>query len=113
MNAQNQLNQSFRADALGRNILAGAGIALGFTLLFLGFMWIVFGSPGFLFPLLVPVSTVTMGGAAGGLAWFLLGFIRGYGGFPKFAAIVFGGLVYIVTVWLSLVFGLAMIGLWD
>ncbi len=109
-------NESYKPlhpSSLGKCLFIGAAIASALAIGFFLFLYIVAGpgpSPGIL---AIPVLTVTAGGMLGGINYYLMDFMRWHGGWKKVVANTWSVLVFIVCLYLSLVFGLAQIGLWD
>ena len=62
---------------------------------------------------LLPVLTTMVGGAAGGIFYFLLMHVLKPKGRLKILTIIFSVVVYAVILWLSLVAGLSVTGHWD
>jgi hypothetical protein len=109
MTWQNELQRGLNSRFLLIRALQGAGIALVLLMIFLLLPKnIVYGSW-----VLWPMLTVAIGGACGGIFYHLTGFLRSQGGWIKVAVIILCVLVYIVGLWLSLVYGLSVVGLWD
>lgn len=114
MTAHNQLRLLLDVNVLGKRMAQGAGIA--FVLLVLFFTVVFFTSKnsiGLGNKIFVPIMSVTVGGACGGLFYYLMGYVRMYGGWKKVFANITSLLVYIIGLWLSLVYGLSLIGLWN
>lgn len=87
--------------------LQGAGIAVGFLTAFLLFNWnrLTYDAST-----LVPLSTIAVGGAGGGVFFYMLVRVL----YPKtWWAKIFSVLMYLGICFLSLTFGLALIGQWD
>src|ERR1700750_2964443 len=106
MTWQNELQRGVQSRYLVIRALQGAGIALVLLMLFILFTnGLATGSR-----LLWPLATVAVGGACGGIFFHLTGFLRSQGGWIRVAVIVLCVLVYIVGLWLSLVYGLSVIG---
>jgi hypothetical protein len=107
MTRQNELMQLIYSKLLWKRALIGAVIALVLVNIYVaGFgkygAWIFW-----------PISTVTVGGACGGIFYHLMDYVRQYGGWKKAAANILSVLVYILGLWLSLVAGLSQVGYWD
>jgi len=118
MTAQNQLQRSLPAKSMGRRAWQGAGIALVLVIVFL---FIIFPIGGVLVGKkfwqgaweFLPLVTVTVGGALGGIVYYLM--IQAWcpRGWKKVLATVFSMLVYVALLWLSLVAGFSATGQWD
>lgn len=65
--------------------------------------------PWMFFPLLI----IPSGGAAGGIFFYLMGFLWFPTGNQKLIAIIFSTLMYFVVLWLSSVMAFALTGHWD
>ncbi|GAB3835604.1 hypothetical protein GCM10028821_32300 [Hymenobacter jeollabukensis] len=61
----------------------------------------------------LPLLTVPVAGAFGGLLYYLLDYLRYQGGWQKAVANVVSLVAYGVLLWLSLVAAFAVTGLWD
>lgn len=62
---------------------------------------------------ILPISTVTIAGAVGGLAFYAMRSLRSTGTAQKWIVNLFCTLVYIVLLWLALVAALSVTGHWD
>ena len=98
-----KLNYAFAS----KRALSGAGIAL---LLLAVILLIVGEIESWLY---IPIITTSIGGACSGLFYYLVHdfFSKDY----KYGKLikVFCGICFIIIFWLSLVFALAQVGLWD
>ena len=118
MTAQNELQHSLHNKSLGKRALQGAGIALVLVIIFLS---IIFPIGGVLVGKkfwqgvweFLPLVTVTVGGALGGIVYYLMVQVWYPSGWKKVLATIFSILVYIVLLWLSLVAGFSATGQWD
>ena len=118
MNAKNELQYSLHNNSLGKRALQGAGIALVLVIVFLS---IIFPIGGVLVGKkfwqgaweFLPLVTVTVGGALGGIVYYLM--IQAWcpRGWKKVLATIFSMLVYVALLWLSLVAGFSATGQWD
>lgn len=114
MTITNHFRQHFNPSILGKRALQGAGIALVLVTLFMTFLAVFSeGELNLRIELIVPLLTVTFAGACGGVYFYLVDFLRKNGGWKKALANISSTLVYIVGLYMSLVIGLALIGLWD
>ena len=90
-----------------KRALSGAGIAL---LLLAVILLIVGEIESWVY---IPIITTSIGGACSGLFYYLVHdlFFKDY----KYGKLikVFCGICFIIIFWLSLVFALAQVGLWD
>lgn len=118
MNAKNELQYSLHNNSLGKRALQGAGIALVLVIIFLS---IIFPIGGVLVGKkfwqgvweFFPLVTVTVGGALGGIVYYLMVQVWYPSGWKKVLATIFSILFYIVLLWLSLVAGFSATGQWD
>jgi predicted membrane channel-forming protein YqfA (hemolysin III family) len=109
MTEQNEFQHSLHPQSLGERAWQGAGIALVLLAIFLlspedidyG-VWVI-----------LPMITVSVGGALGGIFHYLMDRLRCQGGWKKMMANIFSILVYILLLWLSLVAALNVTGHWD
>jgi hypothetical protein len=113
MTEQNVFQQNIHRSALGKRVLQGAGLALTLVTAFLVFILIAADKSEFGAWVFVPMLTVTVAGACGGILYYVMDFLRYHGGWKKAVANVLTGMVYIVALYLSLVIGLAQVGLWH
>lgn len=105
MDAQNDLWTGLKT--LVKPGLRGAGIAAGFLTAFLLLNW---GRLTYTASMLVPLATITLGGAGGGVFYYMVAHVL----YPKtWWAKIFSVLMYLGICFLSLTFGLALIGEWD
>lgn len=63
--------------------------------------------------MLVPLILIPMGGAAGGLFFYLMGFVWFPRGNQKLIAIIFSTILYFVAIWISAVIAFNFTGHWD
>ncbi len=113
MTLQNELQKSIQSPDLAKRIFRGAIINLIPMLSWVAFLTIAGDNFTLQLKMLVPIATITFGGAAGGAIWHLLQPLREQGGAIKIVAIILGVIVHIVGGWMSLVFGCALVGYWD
>ena len=108
MTQQNDLQQLLYSRFLGIRLLVGATIPVTLLNIFLLLQGITYKDYVF-----VPMTTIAIGGALGAMSFHVLDYIRSCGGWNK--AIVYAAsiVMYILAVWISLVGGLAVIGLWH
>jgi hypothetical protein len=111
MNLSNQSQNIHRASLFMRALQGGF---LSFSLLGIFLLtMILLGRETFDPLFLIPLGTIAIGGACGGIFFYLMDYVRQYGGWKKVVANILCVPVYFVAMWMSLVFGLAQIGLWD
>lgn len=60
-----------------------------------------------------PAATVAVGGACGGGFYYVMNHLRRHTGCNRALVNVFCLAVYAVGLWLSLIFGLSLVGLWN
>lgn len=63
--------------------------------------------------MLVPLILIPLGGAIGGILFFLMGFRWFPKGSKKLIAIIFSTIFYFVVIWLSAVIAFNFTGQWD
>lgn len=105
MTTQNDLWTGLKT--LVKPSLRGAGIAAGFLSAFLLLNWnrLTYDDS-----MLVPLATISAGGAGGGVFYYMVAHVL----YPKtWWAKIFSVLMYLGICFLSLTFGLALIGEWD
>ncbi|HEV7350455.1 potassium transporter KefB [Telluribacter sp.] len=100
----NPRNRLIHPKSLGTRALQGAGIA--FILLILFFTIGGDINPGSKAWILLPLITVTIGGAAGGIIYYLLDSLRYQGGRKKYLANLLSLLAYILFVMVTFVLGM-------
>lgn len=61
----------------------------------------------------IPLTIIPIGGAFGGIFFYLMGFLWFPTGKQKLIAIIFSTLVYFVAIWLSAVMAFNLTGDWD
>ena len=106
MTEQNEFRHSLHPKWLGRRALQGAAITLVLLVIFLyGGMNIDFGVW-----VCLPMTTVSVGGALGGICYYLMDPKRYQGGRNKALANHSSILVYFLLLWLSLVAALHVTG---
>jgi hypothetical protein len=105
MALQNDLWTSLRT--LVKPGLQGAGIAVGFLTAFLLINW---SRLTYDVSMLVPMSTIAVGGAGGGVFYYMVAHVL----YPKTLwAKIFSVAIFLGACFLGLTFGLALIGQWD
>jgi hypothetical protein len=63
--------------------------------------------------MLVPLTIIPLGGALGGVSFYLMGFVWFPFGKQKLIAIIFSTIFYFVVLWLSAVLAFNYTGQWD
>jgi hypothetical protein len=63
--------------------------------------------------MLIPLLLIPMGGAVGGVFFYLMGFVWFPKGTQKLLAIIFSTLIYFVAIWISAVIVFNLTGHWD
>jgi hypothetical protein len=108
MTQQNDLQQVLFSRSLGKRGLQGAALA------FLLVMILVLTGPGLDENwVLIPISLVTIGGACGAIFYHVADYMRQQRGWSKIWINILCTLVYIAGLYLSLVYALSLVGLWD
>jgi hypothetical protein len=108
MTGENQLQRNTHAASIGKRALQGATIAvILLTVFFLG----AEARPEV--RLLLPMGAVAISGACNGVFYYLMDRMRQQGSWQKLVANVICVVVFFFSTWLSLVFALAMVGLWH
>jgi hypothetical protein len=114
MNAQHQLLQHYNFFDLAKRALLGAIIAFTLLGLFVLNNQVSSDDPIHLESyLLVPFLFISIGGACGGTFYYLMEPVRKKGMVQKVMINILCFLVYVVGLWMSLVFGLSLVGLWN
>lgn len=63
--------------------------------------------------MLVPLTIIPMGGALGGIFFYLMGFVWFPSGNQKLIAVIFSIILYFVAIWISSVLAFSVTGHWD
>ncbi|HYC28067.1 MAG TPA: hypothetical protein VEB42_04610 [Chitinophagaceae bacterium] len=108
MTQQNDLQQLLYSRFLGIRLMVGATIPVTLLNLFLLIKGIKYEDYVF-----VPMTTVAIGGALGAISFHVLDYMRTRGSWNKAVVYTAGVIMYALAVWVSLVGGLSVIGLWD
>ena len=108
---QQEFQRIFLSKTLLQRALQGATIA--FVLIVTLIIAVSGKDPDYELWMLVPISTVSFGGACGGVFFFVMELLRINYRWKKFWVTALSVLVYIVGLYLSLVLGLAFTGHWD
>ena len=118
MTVQNKMQHSIPNHSLGKCAMQGAGFAAVLGIVFLSIIFSIGGvlngknfwqSAWEFFPLV----TATIGGALGGMIYYLIVKAWHPDGWKKILAIIVCILVYAVLLWLSLIAGFSATGQWD
>lgn len=113
MTTHNEIPQQAPPHSIGKRALQGAALAFILVAAFLTFLLIV----GDDFPIgawiLPPLAIPTLGGALGGAVFYLMHQYLPLDGWKKPAANMLFALVFLAGLWMSMVLGLAIAGLWD
>jgi len=109
MTSQNQILQQFQFKLLAKRAFQGALISFTLVTLFLFFIGALNDGAW----VLLPITTVTIGGACGGVFFYLATDLVFRQGTKRIIAIILSALVYAVGVWMSLIIALAITGHWD
>ena len=118
MTVQNELRHNLHKETLIGRAAKGACIALVLTIIFLSTIFLIgdvlngknFWQAAWEF---FPLVTVPVGGALGGLVYYLLVQAWHPTGWKKVMATTISTLIYIVLLWLSLIVGFSATGQWD
>jgi hypothetical protein len=106
MKTQNR-SQHLLSPTLLKHALAGAGLALVILAMLL------MGNVEIGTWVLLPILSMSIAGATGGIFYFLMGGLFHQGGWKKAFAIISSALFYMVSLWLSLVAALNLTGHWS
>jgi hypothetical protein len=114
MATTNKTQANIHAQPLTKRILQGALLAPVLLILFL-LIAPLFGDGDWHYGLWIisPLVVMMFGGACGGVVYFIMDVLRSHGGWKKTLANILTVLVYIVGMYMSLVLGLAFVGLWN
>lgn len=107
METNNQTFYTTSDSSFAKRMAQGAAIA------FVLVTALVMTAPGKGLWILVPITTVTTGGAFGGLFFHLMGYFRKKGGWEKTFSNILCFLVYAACLYFSLIAGLAQTGHWN
>ncbi len=113
MSEQHNIRHNVHPQPLAKRALQGAGLAIILLSGFLGFLKLKAGDIDMGILIFWPYSTVTIGGACGGVFYYLMDYFRYRGSWQKIVVNIICALAYFVALWLSLVFALAQTGHWD
>lgn len=63
--------------------------------------------------MLIPLTLIPLGGACGGIFFYLMGFVWFPRGKQKLIAVIFSTILYFVALWISAVIAFNLTGHWD
>ena len=109
MTKQNELQHSLNFGCLSKRALQGAGIALVLIIMFL----VITGAIDEGLWIFLPMTTVTAGGAFGGIFYYLVNDLWSQTGWKRVAVNILCLLVYIFSLYFSLIAALNVTGHWD
>ena len=118
MNALNELQHSLHNNSLSKRALQGAGIAAVLVSVFLSIIFPISGvlnGKNFWQSIwqFFPLVTATVGGALGGIIYYLVVKKWYSDRWKKILAAIVCLLMYVLLVWLSLIAGFSATGQWD
>ena len=118
MNARNELQHSLSNNSLGKRAMQGAGIAAVLVIVFLSIIFPIGGvlnGKNFWQGIwqFFPLVTATVGGALGGIIYYLIVKTSYPDRWKKILATIVCLLIYVLLVWLSLIAGFSATGQWD
>jgi hypothetical protein len=110
----NQINfqEDIHPRTLKQRMIQGAGLAFILIALFIAFLSVA-GDGSFHYLILLPLLTVPIAGAFGGLLYYLLDNFRQQGNWKKVVVNILNGIIYIAMLYMALIITLAATGLWD
>ncbi len=108
MNPQNQTLFGIELKQLTLPALLGASVPLALLL----FISIAAKDP-FESWMYLPLTIIPLGGACGGIFFYLMGFVWFPKGKQKLIAVIFSTILYFVAIWLSAVIAFNFTGHWD
>ena len=100
---------SLNSRSICKGALAGAGIALVLLLIFM----LALEDTAYGVWVFIPMTTVTAGGALGGIYCCFMDHLRAEGSWARAYANITSTLFYILLLWLSLIAGLHATGHWN
>ncbi len=109
MTRQSELLQLIFTRTLWKRALAGAGIGLLMVLILLTIVGAI-NDGSWIF---VPMLTVAISGACGGAFYHVVSVLRIEEGWKRVLAYALSAVVFLIGLWLGLVYGLSLVGLWD
>lgn len=113
MTWQTELQHIVFSKLFKKRILQGAAIACVLVCIFLSILFALSGGGSIKPWILVPIVYVSVGGAFGGAFYSLMDVVRNQGAWQKVLANVVSVLAYMVGLYMFLILGLSVIGLWD
>jgi hypothetical protein len=63
--------------------------------------------------MLIPLTVIPLGGASGGVFFYLMGFVWFPEGSKKLISVIFSTILYFVAIWLSAMIVFNLTGHWD
>ena len=112
MTALTQALQNFQSTTLSLRAAQGAAVAFTIVAMYVT-ACIVWDYVDFGVWAYMPMITVAIGGAFAGVFFYLMDFVRAYGGWMKVAANIASVLAFIFCLWVSFVAGMAAVGFWH
>lgn len=109
MTQQNSLWNIIVSPALWKRALQGAGLAIVLLATFLTIVGAIDDGTW----VMVPMLTIAIAGGCGGIFYHLANFLRIQNGWNKTVVVAICVIVYCIGLWLGLVYGLSLVGLWD
>lgn len=112
MTIRTELKELLNFNLIARRALIGAGLACVLLALFVIYH-LVFDNLHLRPEIWVPFLTIAIGGASGGIFYSVMDIFRKKEPWKKVMANIISGLVYCLALWMSLVYGLYLVGLWH
>lgn len=114
MTEQHVLPISLDFKLIGKRALQGGGIACILLIIFITIIWFTSdGDARFGAWVLSPLCTMSITGMGGGIFFYLMNLLPLKGGWQRVSINIFCSLAFLFSMWLSLVFGLSLVGLWS
>jgi hypothetical protein len=107
MTMRNSSPGTLQIKLLFRRAWQGALLALLLAFIFV----LVFVGPGTW--MIIPMATASIAGAIGGVIFHLLEPLRGQGRWTRPAINIAAGFIFLTGMWMGMVYGLYLVGLWD
>ena len=110
----NQINlpETIHPKTLKQRMLQGAGLAFILIACFITFLSLASDQP-FHYSMLLPLVTVPIGGAFGGLLYYLLDNFRHQENWKKIVVNILNVVIYIAMLYMALIITLSASALWD
>jgi hypothetical protein len=112
MTNQINLSETIHPKTLKQRMLQGAGVAFILIACFITFLSLASDQP-FHYSILLPLLTVPIAGAFGGLLYYSLDNFRHQESWKKVVVNIVNLLFYIAMLYMTLIVTFAVIGLWD